>query len=149
MKECTLCYVIEGRRILMAEIKQGFSKGKINGLGGKLKDGETPEEAAAREMYEEIGIVPKNMTKAGLCDCFNGEETVRIHIFVASAFFGMPTETNEAKPMWLSVEDLPFERMWEEDSHWFPFMIAGKPFSGRFTYDKDWKKLLEYEVNQI
>lgn len=34
---------------------------KLNGVGGKIEDGETPEQGAYREILEETSIIPRNV----------------------------------------------------------------------------------------
>jgi 8-oxo-dGTP diphosphatase len=56
MKTGTLCYITSGDKVLMMhrnKKKGDIHKGKYNGLGGKLKAGETPEECVVREVKEE------------------------------------------------------------------------------------------------
>lgn len=75
--------------VLMIEKKQGpsFNIGKLNGLGGKIEPGETPQEAMAREFREECGL----STKPVDWQCFRIERhlqrsdqtsSVVIHCFV-------------------------------------------------------------------
>ena len=45
----TLMFVVQGDSILLIEKKRGLGAGKINGPGGKIDPGETPEEAVMRE----------------------------------------------------------------------------------------------------
>ena len=52
--ETTLLLLRKDNEILLAKKKRGFGEGKYNGVGGKLEDGETPEEAMIRETEEEI-----------------------------------------------------------------------------------------------
>jgi hypothetical protein len=33
------------------------------------------------------------------------------------------------------LDDLPFERMWEDDQLWVPLMLRGIRFNATFTYD--------------
>ena len=47
--ETTLLYLRKNDEILLAKKKRGFAKDKYNGVGGKVENGETPEEAAIRE----------------------------------------------------------------------------------------------------
>jgi len=51
----TLLYVMKGGEVLLIRKKRGLGTGYYNGVGGKVKPGETPEQAAAREMAEEVG----------------------------------------------------------------------------------------------
>jgi 8-oxo-dGTP diphosphatase len=37
--------------------------------------------------------------------------------------------------MWVPVDGIPYDRMWADDAHWLPLMLAGKRFSGRFLFD--------------
>ena len=48
MLETTLCLLKKDNRILLAMKKRGFGEGKYNGVGGKIENGETPEEAMIR-----------------------------------------------------------------------------------------------------
>ena len=62
MKLATLCYVIDetrNRTLMIHRIKKenDFHEGKWNGLGGKLEEGETPEECVIREIKEESGLI--------------------------------------------------------------------------------------------
>lgn len=42
---------------LIRKNKPGWQKGKLNGLGGKIEDGEIPEVAMQREFQEEAGLL--------------------------------------------------------------------------------------------
>ena len=60
MKLATLCYVISNGKTLMIyrnKKENDYHEGKWNGLGGKFEQGETPEECAIREVYEESGLI--------------------------------------------------------------------------------------------
>ena len=60
-----LCFVLRGEEILLIRKKRGIGAGKINGPGGHLEPGETPLEAAVREVQEELGITPINLKQVG------------------------------------------------------------------------------------
>ena len=61
----TLCFVLREGQILLIEKKRGLEAGKVNGPGGRIEPGETPEQAAIRETQEEIGITPLRIGWAG------------------------------------------------------------------------------------
>jgi 8-oxo-dGTP diphosphatase len=42
--------------VLIKKTKPNWQKDRLNGVGGKLEEGETPVEAMAREYYEETGV---------------------------------------------------------------------------------------------
>ena len=99
MKDATLCFLLEGegeeRRILLGMKKRGFGVNKWNGFGGKIHEGETVEEAACRELFEEAGvIVPKEeLTKMGeIYFYFPHEEKWDqiVHVFFARKWNGQP-----------------------------------------------------------
>ena len=134
----TLMFVIKNGKILLIHKKRGFGKGKINGPGGKLEPGETTEECAIRETQEELLITPKGVAFAGeLHFQFTDENSIHGYVYTATDYEGEPTETEEAAPLWCSIDELPFERMWEDDHIWFPYMLEGRGFRGRFVFDDD------------
>ena len=54
----TLMFIIDEPRgrVLLIRKKRGLGAGKINGPGGKLDPGETPEQCAVRETQEELHV---------------------------------------------------------------------------------------------
>ncbi len=56
--ETTLLLLRKGNQILLAMKKRGFGAGKFNGVGGKLEENETLEDAMLRETKEEIDVIP-------------------------------------------------------------------------------------------
>lgn len=137
-ERATLLFVIQHGKILLIHKKRGFGKGKINGPGGKIEPGETPQECAIRETQEELCILPTGVRGAGLLHFqFTDGFSIHGHVFTATGFEGTPTETDEATPEWFPVDGLPFERMWEDDRTWFPHMLAGRRFSGRYLFEGD------------
>ncbi len=138
VERATLMFVVQDGRILLIHKKRGLGKGKINGPGGKIEPGETPRECAIRETQEELCITPTGVEDGGLLH-FQFIDGFSIHgyVFTATGFEGTPTETDEAIPLWFPIDDLPFDRMWEDDHTWFPHMLAGRYFSGRYIFEDD------------
>ncbi len=149
----TLCIVHKHPNILLGMKKRGFGEGRWNGFGGKVNAGESIEEAARREMKEEAGVEVKNLTKHGIINFeFQGNpETIEMHIFRADDFLGEPTESEEMKPEWFHVNEIPFNKMWPDDKHWVPMFLASKKFRGRFLFGKGDAILNKYleEVKEI
>jgi 8-oxo-dGTP diphosphatase len=100
-----------------------------------------------REVEEELGITPLGVEKCGeLRFQFTAGLALLVHVFRASGCRGEPRESDEASPFWVPVAEIPFDRMWADDRHWFPLLLRGESFDGRFTFDGD--QLLDYELRQ-
>ncbi len=130
--------------------KRGFGAGKWNGFGGKVSDAETIEGAAKREMQEEAGIEVRDLDKVGIIDFeFKGNpEISQVHIFKSDNFSGEPTESEEMKPQWFHVDEIPFDKMWPDDKYWIPLFLNGKKFKGRFLLD-ELDVILEQELVEV
>ena len=134
----TLVFVIQDGRILLIRKKRGLGAGKINGPGGRLEPGETPEACAARELHEELGVTAGPLVRAGDHRFqFVDGYSIFVHVYRTSAFSGTPVETDEAVPMWFEVGAIPFDEMWEDDRYWLPLVLEGRPFSGYWIFDGD------------
>lgn len=149
-KLLTLCSVYDDNRILLGLKKRGFGEGRWNGFGGKVEPGESVEEAALRELKEEIGIVPSDMTKRGVLRFVyqHTDTTMEVHIFSVSHFNGEPQETEEVKPQWFLVDDIPFDSMWPNDRYWIPLLLAGKSFEGEFIFS-DYDTIVEHSLKEV
>ncbi len=142
----TLLFVVRDDRVLLIRKLRGLGAGKINGPGGRIDDGETPLQAAVREVEEEIGVTPLGISERGELR-FQFVDGLSIHgyVFTARGCDGEPQETAEATPMWTPLARIPFEQMWADDRIWFPHMLDGRRFDGRFLFDGD--RMLGYEVH--
>lgn len=138
LQSATLLFVIQEGKMLLIRKKRGLGAGKINAAGGRLEEGETERECAVREMREELCIEVSDPTYAGEIDFqFTDGYCFHLIVFTGTQFTGVPTETDEATPIWYDVDAIPYDEMWEDDIHWLPTMIAGKRFYGRFLFDGD------------
>ena len=136
-KVLTLCIVHQHSQVLLGYKKRGFGMGKLNGFGGKVDEGESIEDAARREIFEEAEIDVQNLEKMGVLDFeFKGDPVIlEVHVFKANGFRGEPRETEEMKPQWFDVAQIPFASMWPDDKYWFPYFINGEKFRGKFVFD--------------
>lgn len=137
-ESATLMFIIKDYRILLIRKKRGHGAGKINGPGGRIEAGESPEECAIRETREELLINPLNVKFAGEL-FFHAEDMPRIHGFVYTAtdYEGTPTETDEAIPLWFDLGDIPYQEMWEDDEFWLPHVIKGQVVDAWFTFKEE------------
>jgi len=152
----TLCVVVGPRGVLLGMKKRGFGAGRWNGFGGKVKEKETTEAAAVRELEEEVGIKPRQMSRAGVLNFRfqDGTHDVEMHIFRVEDFEGEIAETEEMQPQWFSEDEIPFPEMWPDDIHWMPFFLDSKQFKGDFLLDRPsdgqyQSKIISHEIAEI
>lgn len=137
------------REVLLIRKKRGLGAGKINGPGGKLDPGETPEQCAVRETQEELGVTALNPVHHGVLQFqFVDGLSMHVDVFVSTSHEGKPVETPEAVPIWTSLDALPFDQMWADDEHWLEqTLIARRRFVGSFVFDND--RMIFCEVTWI
>ncbi|YCM44821.1 8-oxo-dGTP diphosphatase [Verrucomicrobiaceae bacterium 227] len=136
--EATLMFVHQGSRVLLIEKLRGIGEGKINGPGGKIDPGETPEECVVRECQEELHITCLDPVKRGeLWFSMSDLPDIHCHVYTSTEFEGVPTATDEAIPYWCEISEIPFERMWEDDSYWLRQALAGQTFDGKFLFNDE------------
>lgn len=150
-KQLTLCIIHKHHKVLLGMKKRGFGAGRWNGFGGKLAESETIEDAVKREVREEAGVELSHLEKVGIVDFeFKGNpEILEVHIFRSEKFSGEPKESEEMKPQWFGVDEIPFDDMWPDDIYWMPLFLSGKKFRGKFFFGKSdtilSKELVEVE----
>jgi 8-oxo-dGTP pyrophosphatase MutT (NUDIX family) len=151
LRKATLCFLIKGRKILLAEKRRGFAVGKLNGVGGKLNENESVEEALARETKEEIGVDIVSHQKVAELDFYfadNQDFNQKVLVYISDSWKGTPSESEEMAPSWYSIENIPYEKMWSDDIYWLPLVIEGKMIRASFLFDKS-EKVLEKELIEV
>ncbi len=145
--EGTICYLIREGQALLLQKARGFGKGKWNAPGGKLTHGESPEACAKREVLEETGLKPLELTPHGKLDFYFGHDQEPdwiVHVFSSRNFEGNLKSSTEGSVRWFAIEALPYEEMWPDDVAWVPLLLLGKRFQGRFYFDSQAERLLHY-----
>jgi 8-oxo-dGTP diphosphatase len=144
----TLVFVVRDGHLLLIRKKRGLGAGKINGPGGRMEAGETPLECAVREVREELCVTPFDLHRCGENRFqFVDGYSLHVHVFRAGGCHGEPQETAEAVPLWVSVDAIPFDEMWEDDRLWLPLVLAGQTFDGRFIFDGD--RMLDQAIELV
>ena len=129
----------------------------MNGFGGKVKNNETIEEAALRELYEEAGVEAElnDIRKvAELTFVFPSvpkekEWDQTVHVFLVERWNGSVRETEEMKPMWVEVDNIPFEKMWEDDRHWLPLVLQNKLIRAKFIFKDDNESIQDMILEEV
>ncbi|KAJ1903062.1 hypothetical protein LPJ81_003261 [Coemansia sp. IMI 209127] len=57
-----------------------------------------------------------------------------ICVYTAHDLSGPIVESDEMEPKWFDVLDLPYDSAYKEARLWWPTMLDGKPFVGRFAF---------------
>lgn len=150
LREATLCFFVRENKILLGMKKRGFATGKWNGFGGKVEVGESTDEGAVRECNEEVEMNPNDLKLMAVLDCYhesNVNANQRVNVYISRGWTGEPVETDEMKPEWFKVEDLPYDKMWVDDKIWLPMILEGKKVKAEFLFDGD--KILDQNLSIV
>jgi len=154
MRDRTLCFLLRGNpatEILLGLKKVRFGAGKYAGFGGRVEPGETTAAAAIRELEEEtaVKVSEGNLQRVGhLTFLFPAKRSWSqvVHVFLATTWDGNPMESDEMTPIWFSVNEIPYEHMWQDAAHWLPHILAGERIRARFAFKDDNESVDEVEI---
>jgi len=149
--QATLCQVIrDGRLLLLLKDPGRFGEGKWNGAGGKLLQDEGPEAGVVREVEEETGLRLRSVRLHGVLDFYFGEKPEPdwvVHVFSSGDFDVEPRETSDEGVLrWFSIDEVPYDRMWQDDAVWLPLLLEGKRFRGWFKFTVDGSEMLSHQI---
>lgn len=152
MKLATLCYVIDkthNKTLMLHRVKKenDYHEGKWNGLGGKLEEGESPEECVIREIKEESGltIIRPKMKGFITFPMFDGKEDWYVFVFTADNFSGNIIDSREGILEWIPSDKLTDLNLWDGDAIFLKWLNDDKYFSAKFNYENG--KFKDYSVN--
>ena len=156
MQTATVCFLTKGNpanELLLGLKKAGFGAGKYAGIGGKVEADESVETAVLREVIEEISVhIPENqLQNMGRVQFFFPAKPAWNHdvaIFRAEQWVGIPQESNEIKPVWFQIGEIPYDQMWQDAPHWLPFVLEGKQIRATITYRDDNKTVAQVEIKR-
>jgi 8-oxo-dGTP pyrophosphatase MutT (NUDIX family) len=142
LRNSTLVFLIKQESNKVSEVclamkKRGFGMGRWNGVGGKVENGESIEQAGIRETHEEIGVKIEKLKKVGELEFYfsnNPAWDQLVTVFFCYEWTGDPKESEEMNPEWFKVENVPFDHMWPDDRFWLPNVLSGKLVKGSFTF---------------
>jgi 8-oxo-dGTP diphosphatase len=149
VKLATLCYVRKNGQTLMLfrnKKKNDMHQGKWNGLGGKLEPGETPEECAMREIWEESGLRVVDLRLKGLLTfpAFAAQEDWYTFVFLVEDFAGELGSSAEGELRWIDNDELLDLELWAGDRIFLNWLERPGFFSGKFVYEQG--RFIDYEV---
>ena len=146
--EATLVFLIKDHEILLIKKKRGFGANKYNGVGGKVQQGERLEDAARREVLEEVGVKVGKLQYRGVLKFYSvqREPDWIVHVFLTKDFTGSPHPSPEADPKWFKISEIPYEEMWEDDRYWLPLVLNGYLVEAEFWFNENYTKLLKWNI---
>ena len=119
MHNSTLCYITRGNDVLMlhrVKKKNDINRDKWIGVGGKIEEGESPEDCVLRETLEETGLTLTEYAYRGIVyfesDRWEAED---MHLFTATGYTGELKECDEGNLEWVKKSDVPKLPIWEGD----------------------------------
>lgn len=151
MVNTSLCYLEKDNKYLMlhrVKKKNDVNHDKYIGLGGKFNEGESPEECAKREIFEESGLTVNTLKYHGIVtfDC-PPYETDYMHLFTSSDFSGELKVCDEGNLKWINKKELKNLPLWEGDFIFFDLIENNAPFfSLKLSYEGD--KLVSVILNE-
>ena len=103
--------ILKAGRFLLVERGREPSKGLFAFPGGRLEPGETPEEAARRELFEETGLTAGELRLWRIIDLRGPEREdgpiYRLHVFLGHSVDGAAAAADDAASLgWYSLDEM-------------------------------------------
>jgi 8-oxo-dGTP diphosphatase len=156
MHNKTLCFLLREtpqKEVLLGLKKRGFGVGKYAGFGGGVEADESIEAATVRELEEETGInvaVNDLITAGRVIFRFSAKPhwDQIVHVFIVRTWNGLPAESEEMKPEWHPLANLPFAMMWDDAAHWLPLVLEGKKLHAKFVFAADNETVSQMHIGE-
>ena len=115
------------------------NRDKWVGIGGKFEPGESPEDCAQREVYEETGLSMKSWAYRGIVTFVSDEwGTEYMHLFHSADFTGTRRDCDEGVLEWVDKKALLSLPIWEGDKIFLRLLDEERPFfSLKLCYQGD------------
>lgn len=100
----TLCYICQDDRVLLLRRRQPPFVGLWTAPGGKVQDGEEPDDAVRREVFEETGLTIR-APRLRLVVLESGPRPLLnwlLFVYQSDSFSGVLEESNEGPLQWAS-----------------------------------------------
>jgi len=139
----TLAYIENCNKFLMLHRNKKLNDinyDKWLGIGGKVEEDESLDEAMKREVYEETGLTVTNYKFMGMITFVNTIcETEHIFIYIVNKFMGQIIECNEGTLKWVDKNKVLNLNLWAGDKYFLKPLIDHKVdlINMKFVYEKD------------
>ena len=140
----TLIFLQDGEQVLLLRVAEtrGAWKGKFNGIGGHVEQGEDPLTCARRETFEESGLKPHDLRLCGviLIDT-NTNPGIALYVYVGQADSQIPLISGkEGDLFWVPIASLKDDEQVDDLPVILPRAMrayrSGTTFSAHYAYDE-------------
>ena len=132
MRNTTLVHLEkDGKYLMLHRVKKerDENRDKWVGIGGKFEPGESPEDCARREVWEETGLTMKSWAYRGLVTFVSDEwGTEYMHLFHSTDFSGTLRDCDEGVLEWVDKQALLSLPIWEGDKIFLRLLDEKRPF---------------------
>ena len=119
MRNTTLVHLEkDGKYLMLHRVKKerDENRDKWVGIGGKFEPGESPEDCARREVFEETGLTMNRWAYRGIVTFVSDEwGTEYMHLFHSGDFSGTLRDCDEGVLEWVDKKALLGLPIWEGD----------------------------------
>lgn len=107
VRKAVKCYIIKDNSVVVTKYKSGNRKeGYYDIPGGKIEEGEMPEQTVLREVKEETGLIVDNLKYKGIIITEYPDRKFIFETFVTSSYKGELQEFEENTSEWINIEEL-------------------------------------------
>ena len=107
IRKAVRCYLVKDKKVVVTKYKEGNKKaGYYEIPGGKIEEGETPEQTAIREMKEETGLKIKNLKNKGKMIIEYPDRIFDFDVFLCNESEGELQNFEENTSEWIEIKEL-------------------------------------------
>ena len=132
MRNTTLVHLErDGKYLMLHRVKKerDENRDKWVGIGGKFEPGESPEDCAVREVFEETGLTMHSWAYRGIVTFVSDEwGTEYMHLFHSGDFSGTLKDCDEGVLEWVDKKALLRLSIWEGDKIFLRLLDTPRPF---------------------
>ena len=132
MRNTTLVHLEkDGKYLMLHRVKKerDENRDKWVGIGGKFEPGESPEDCAVREVFEETGLIMRSWAYRGIVTFVSDEwGTEYMHLFHSVDFSGTLKDCDEGVLEWVDKKALLHLPIWEGDKIFLRLLDTPRPF---------------------
>ena len=107
IRKAVRCYLIKDNKVVVTKYKEGNKKaGYYEIPGGKIEEGEIPEQTVIREMREETGLKIRNLKYKGNMIIEYPNRIFDFEVFICNECEGKPQDFEENTSEWIEINEL-------------------------------------------